>query len=146
MSKPPDLRETPGAAPFRKKAQRLSVHFARESGVCATLEGHVSYRAGDAIVTGMEGEQWPVERDKFATSYHPLAPIRMGEDGRYEKKDEHVLALRLQQPLSVPVGQANDILNGRPGDWLVQYGPGDYGVVRNDIFLRSYTKTHGKDG
>ncbi|MDR0652962.1 MAG: PGDYG domain-containing protein [Synergistaceae bacterium] len=31
-------------------------------------------------------------------------------------------------------------LRGNPGDWLLQYTPGDYGVVKLDISERTYIK------
>ena len=33
---------------------------------------------------------------------------------------------------------SNDLLQGEPGDYLVQYGPGDYGVVGREIFGKTY--------
>ena len=32
----------------------------------------------------------------------------------------------------------DDLLRGEGGDYLVQYGPGDYGVVGREIFGRTY--------
>ena len=42
-----------------------NVVFAEVAGVCETLEGAVPYKSGDAIVTGVADERWPVSREYF---------------------------------------------------------------------------------
>lgn len=34
--------------------------------------------------------------------------------------------------------RSGDVLNGVAHDWVLQYAPGDYGVVENARFLRVY--------
>ena len=36
------------------------------------------------------------------------------------------------------IAQAGDRLHGEPGDWLLQYGPGDFGIVGDTIFAQTY--------
>ena len=98
----------------------------------------MGYRPGDAILTGVEGEQWPIEREKFDASYEPVAPTCPGEDGRYVKKPISVWALQMDEPFFVTVSWSNDRLEGQAGDWLLQYGEGDYGVVKNSVFQKTY--------
>jgi hypothetical protein len=62
----------------------------------------------------------------------------MGQDGVYRKKPLRVLAVRLDAPLTVQVGERRDALRGEAGDWLLQYGPGDYGVVASSVFEKTY--------
>jgi hypothetical protein len=129
------------AGPARRIAKRpipVNVIFAREDGTCETLEGAVRYDAGDAIVTGGMGERWPVERDLFLDRYVPRGDIGAGEDGTYIKRGGEALAVRLREPVNVPVGRAGDPLHGRPGDWLLSYPDGSYGVIRSAIFVQSY--------
>jgi PGDYG protein len=38
----------------------------------------------------------------------------------------------------VQVGEQRDPLRGEAGDWLLQYGPGDYGVVASSVFEKTY--------
>ena len=80
----PDLTTDPRALKVTKKPIPVSVAFAPADGVCGTLEGPVRYRAGDAILTGVQGEHWPIQRDAFLASYAPVPPTRAGEDGSYD--------------------------------------------------------------
>jgi hypothetical protein len=138
MRELPDLAADPRALRVVKRALPAIVSFATEDGICETVEGPVRYRAGDAILTGVRGERWPVERERFLASYAPEPPTRAGEDGRYVKHPATALALRLNAPVAVPVGWQADPLLGQPGDWLLRYADGSYGVARDEIFRESY--------
>ncbi len=122
----------------QKKAIPVSVHFAGTDGVCVTKEGDVFFKSGDAIMTGVEGEQWPIERSKFDASYQPISPTKTGEDGQYAKKPITVYALQLNEPFYVDVSWGSGRLEGQPCDWLLQYGPDDYGIVSKSIFEKTY--------
>jgi hypothetical protein len=140
----PDLAADPRALRVCKKPIPVRAAFAAADGVCETLEGSVRFKAGDAIVTGPKGERWPIGRDSFRSSYEPVPPTRAGEDGDYRKAPSLTFALRLDRPLAVPVGWQNDPLQGRPGDWLLQYADGNYGVVQDNIFRDSYAPASGE--
>jgi hypothetical protein len=45
---------------------------------------------------------------------------------------------------SVARSAGGDVLRGAAGDWLVQYAPGDYGVVARARFDRVYRVTAGR--
>ncbi|RDK02209.1 PGDYG domain-containing protein [Paraburkholderia lacunae] len=130
----PDLTRDPDAWRVMKRPVLVAVQFADEDGTCATLEGPVRYRAGDALATGTLGEQWPISRDRFDQTYELVG------DGMYRKRPVVVHALRLKAAMSVRVGGEGDVLEGRPGDWLVQYGYGDYGLVDGDVFAWAYER------
>jgi hypothetical protein len=140
----PDLSADPRALRVCKRAVPVEVAFAASAGVCETLEGPVRFNNGDAILTGIRGERWPVRRDLFLASYEPVPPTRAGEDGSYRKAPAMAYALRLDRPCEVPVGWHNDPLRGRPGDWLLQYADGSYGVVQDSIFRESYDPAPGE--
>ena len=55
-------------AKYRKTAL-VEAEQATESGVISTLEGDMTYEAGDYICTGHKGEQWPVKKDIFEATY-----------------------------------------------------------------------------
>jgi hypothetical protein len=122
----------------RKKPVRVSVTFAATDGVCLTREGQVSYRRGDAVVTGTEGEQWPVRADRFSELYRPVPPTTFGSDGDYSSVSRDVLAWRLDTALMVRIGSSRDRLHGAAGDWLLQYEDGAYGIVSPEIFESTY--------
>jgi hypothetical protein len=73
-----------------------------------------------------------------------VRPTRAGETGDYRKAPSLTLALRLDHSRDVPVGWQNDPLHGRPGDWLLQYADGGYGVIKDHIFRDSYAPTSGE--
>jgi len=133
-----NLQENYCAQKVQKKTIPVEVRFADADGVCKTKEGDVSYKAGDAIMTGVEGEQWPIERPKFDASYDAISPTKHGENGQYCKKPIQVFALQMNEPFYVNVSWSDDRLEGKPGDWLLQYGPDDYGVVSKSIFEATY--------
>jgi hypothetical protein len=138
MSDLPDLEADPRVRRVRKRPIATTVRFGDADGTCSTLEGPVRYRAGDAILTGVRGEQWPVSRRAFLAEYLPIAPTTAGQDGQYVKKPSEARALRLDRALAVRVGWQNDPLQAVPGDWLLRYANGSHGVLKDDIFRETY--------
>lgn len=133
-----DLSRDPAAVRVRKLPITLQVRWMPTDGVCATLEGEVRYRAGDPLLTGMQGEQWTMPAATFARAYEAAAGTAYGSDGCYRKKPLAVWALRLAAPATVAAGGQRDLLQGQAGDWLVQYSPGEFGIVAADIFAATY--------
>ena len=144
MTQPPDLSLDPHALHVRKRPLPVAVTFATEDGICATLEGPVPFRRGDAILTGVQGEHWPVTRDRFESRYAPADGQSMGQDGNYLKHPQTVLARRLDAPLQVML-PAGGRLTGKPGDWLLQYAPDDYGIIAEEIFRTTYAPVADQD-
>ena len=58
--------------------------------------------------------------------------------GLYAKKNMEVLALQMDRAFTVNVSWSEKPLVGKPGDWLVQYGKGDFGIVDRKIFAETY--------
>jgi PGDYG protein len=133
-----DLRDDRSARRARKRAVSVVVEFAEDNGTLTTLEGPVAYRGGDALLTGSHGERWPVPRERFDATYDAQAPLRPGKPGRYLKRPLLVWARQLREPIDVILDADRGTLHGEPGDWLVQYAPGDQGVVAAAIFTESY--------
>lgn len=119
-----------------KRTVPVSVEFALSDGICATLEGPVAYQTGDAILTGVAGESWPMPRARFDERYRPIDTTSCGENGTYVKRPMTVSAVQLTESIELSI--AGGVLSGNAGDWLLEYGPGDYGIVRGDIFLKTY--------
>ena len=128
----------------RKRSTAMSVRFALTGGTCETREGPVGYDAGDAIVTGTCGEEWPIERDRFLAGYEPISPTVRGQNGSYRKRPTVVQALRLDRPMRVSVGRQNDPLDAQPGDWLLRYEDGSNGVIQDSIFRETYEAAPGE--
>lgn len=117
----------------RKKPIPVRFRFAECDQEVATLEGPVRCKTGDAILTGVQGEQWPVSRTYFDAKYELDEPA-----GTCIKKPVLVSVRKMDQPFSVRVAWADALIHGKAGDWLVTNGPGDEGIVDADIFEKTY--------
>lgn len=129
----PNLAKDPSAQKVQKKAIPLPFEEITENKTIQTKEGPVGATAGDILMTGTEGEQWPIPGNKFRETYDVVG------EGRAAKKAIPVFAKQMREPFSVKVSWSEDLLNGSEGDWLVEYGPNDYGVVGASIFKETYS-------
>jgi hypothetical protein len=101
------------------------------NGTVDTLEGPVDYQAGHKIITGPKGEKYPVSAEKFAEYYDD------NKDGTATPKKIDKIA-KLADHDGVVKASWGD-LNYKSGeDYIVRHGPGDYGVVKKDIFAQTY--------
>jgi hypothetical protein len=133
----PDLTTDP-AARRAIKDERVAVEFAAEPGQLVSAVGINHYLAGDALVTGSTGDRWCVSRDRFEAKYDPVPPTLRGESGQYRNRPVAVLARQINQRFSVDRMAGGDSLHGESGDWLIQYAPGDHGIVERTRFERVY--------
>lgn len=127
-----NLGEDRQAIRVYKKPIVLSFKYAMEDQVIETKEGIVHCKCGDAILTGTERERWPLPLQRFEKTYDIIG------DGQCAKKKIEVLARQMEEPFTVNVSWSKDALTGKKDDWLVQYGPGDLGVVSQQIFKDTY--------
>lgn len=134
-----DLGRDPAAGTYFKD-EIVDVIFATACGELISREGPNRYDAGDALITGSTGDRWSVARHRFEPKYQPLAPLAMGQDGRYRARAVAVLARQMSAAFSVERRAGGDLLRGQAQDWLLQYAPGDYGVVENARFQRVYRR------
>lgn len=133
----PQLNTDDGAC-WVVKDEVVSVQFADAPGVLESAVGLNRYAAGDALLTGSTGDRWCVSRDRFDAKYQPEAPLSPGEPGRYRNRPVLVLAKRMSVAFTVERSAGGDLLQGKAGDWLVQYAPGDHGIVAATRFDRVY--------
>ena len=134
----PNLSEDRAARRARKRAVVVQVEFAEKGGTLSTREGPVHYSTGDALLTGSEGERWPVARETFDVNYAPVAPTRSGKPGPYRKRPRVVWAKPMEDAFDVTLDRDRGTLRGQPGDWLVQYAPADFSVVSARVFAQTY--------
>ena len=150
------IASLPSPAWVQKRPIPLDVHFAVERDLTRTdppynkghirtretpvTEAGVKFKAGDAIVTGGDKETWPIVRETFEATYAPSGRNRMGQDGRFSKKPLPVLAVQVKEPFAVTASWGR--LEGKPGDWLVQYDDfgKDFGIVGQAIFEKTYER------
>ena len=156
LKKAGGLPSMPDARWVQKNPEPLEVHFAqaRDSsrtdppynrGRIVTREtpagdAGVRFRPGDAIVRGGSGESWPIARKTFESTYSPVPGGRMGQDGRFFKKALPVLGVQMSEPFTVTASWGK--LEGKRGDWLIQYDEAgrDFGIVGEAIFEKTYRK------
>lgn len=132
-----ELRADPAAAVY-VKSETVQVVFATAAGAVTSREGPNHYVRGDALVTGSTGDRWSVSRDRFLARYEPVPPLAPGHAGAYRTRAVPVLAKQFAETFQVRRSADGDWLKGQAGDWLVQYAPGDWGVVAVDKFQRAY--------
>ncbi len=132
-----DLTSDPAAQRVVKN-ETVLVQFAAEAGELMSLEGPNRYKPGDAVLTGETGERWVVSRDRFDAKYAPLDGVGHGAAGAYRNKPMVVLAKQMRAAFSIARTEAGDVLRGEAGDWVMQYAPGDYGVVKAARFAKVY--------
>ena len=134
-----DLTLDPAAAHYLK-TEVVQVVSAPEPGELISLEGPNKYHTGDAIITGCTGDRWSVDRHRFDAKYQAVAPTQDGNDGDYTAKPVPVLAKQIHEPFTAARSAGRDVLRGEAGDWLMQYGPGDFGVCGQSRFARVYQR------
>jgi len=133
----PDLQADPDAR-RAVKDERVSVEFAVRAGELVSAVGINRYAPGDALITGSTGDRWCVSRDRFDAKYDPEPPTERGKAGHYRNRPAVVLAKCMNHPFTVARSAGGDALFGNAGDWLLQYAPGDHGVVERTRFDRVY--------
>ena len=64
----------------------------------------------------------------------------MNQDGRFFKKAAPVLGVQMTEPFAVTASWGR--LEGKPGDWLVQYDDDgkDFGIVYQGVFEQTYDR------
>ena len=132
-----DLERDAGAGRYTK-VETVEVTFASSDAAVMSREGLNHYRAGDALITGSTGDRWSVTRARFDARYEPVPPLASGAPGCYRSKPIPVLAKQINEAFSLERVTGGDLLQGKPGDWVMQYAPGDYGIVEGAKFARVY--------
>lgn len=132
-----DLTKDIAAALFAKD-EVVDVVFARAVGELISREGPNRHEAGDALITGSTGDRWSVSRARFDAKYQPEAPVTPGEDGRYRSRPLPVLAKQMPEAFTLARSAGGDTLHGQARDWLLQYAPGDFGIIEDARFRKVY--------
>lgn len=132
-----ELSSILGSREVKKKTFLVYVRFAAEPGIAETREGPMPFKKGDALMFSAKGRIWPVDYNHFKEIYVPQKGLRMGQDGIYTAKRITATALEADTPFCVKL--YNDTLVcGEPGDWILQYAPGEYRIINGDIIDLAY--------
>jgi hypothetical protein len=120
------------------KDELVSVEFAESDGELQSAVGINRFFRGDALITGSTGDRWCVSRSRFDAKHAPVDGLPSGQNGRYRNIPQPIRGKRMAVPFSVPRCVDGDVLQGAAGDWLVEYGPGDHGIVARARFDQVY--------
>lgn len=138
----PDLKDIDltrdTSATLYVKDEVVNVAFATNAGELVSREGSNRFTVGDALITGSTGDRWSVSRGRFDAKDQAIALLRAGEDGSYRSRSVPVLAKQMAAAFSITRSCGGDLLHGLAHDWLLQYAPGDFGIVENARFQRVY--------
>jgi len=122
-----------GFVAFKRQA-REPFELADEPGVVNTLEGPVRYPTGYYIMTGPKGERYPISPERFKELKTDNG------DGTASPRPIVKRAKIADHSGSVDTSWGEK-LHYKPGeDVIVRHGPGDYGVVKLDIFNQTYQR------
>lgn len=136
------LFETDKVVKCQKKPILLKFEVIDADKVVKTKEGDVNAFKGQALLTGTKGEQWPIPWDKFESTYsikwNAIDGKIQDDSGVCWKKPMLVDAVRLKVAFAVKPSWSEDLLHGKPGDYLVKYGENDFGIVADAIFDETY--------
>lgn len=117
-----------------KKSNPVQYKVADRAGTIETLEGPVAYDAGFYIMTGPKGEQYPITPQRFAELYSSQ------QDGTAIPKKIIKVAKLADHDGSVKTSWGETLHYTGGNDVIVRHGPGDYGVVKKDIFAQTYNQ------
>jgi len=123
-----------GAFKTYKQPNPEKYQIAQTDGVIQTLEGPVNYKQGYYILTGPKGEQYPMPPEKFRELKDDA-----GDGVCYPKKIVK-LAKMADHDGSVATSWGEKLNYQAGEDFIVKHGPGDYGVVKKDIFAKTYVQ------
>jgi len=126
---------TNGAFEAYKRPAREPYEVADKPGTLDTLEGPVQYSAGDYIMTGPKGERYPISPEKFKelktdNGDGTASPKKIIKLCKVADHDGEVVLKYNGSQLAYHSGE----------DVIVRHGPGDYGVVKADIFKQTYER------
>lgn len=123
---------TQGAFATFKKPNPEQYKIAEQDGVIQTLEGPVNYKRGYYILTGPKGEQYPMPPEKFRELKDDAS------NGVCYPKKIIKLAKLADHDGSVKTSWGETLNYTTGNDYIVRHGAGDYGVVKRDIFEKTY--------
>lgn len=117
-----------------KRPAKERYEIASEPGTIQTLEGPVKYPAGYYIMTGPKGERYPISPEKFENLKDDLG------DGVCQPKKIMKTAKVADHAGTVNTSWGEKLHYNPDVDIIVRHGPGDYGVVKQDIFDITYER------
>lgn len=105
-------------------------------GIIPTLEGPVSFQAGDYLGVGVAGELWPMSRQIFEST--KLAITEPDSAGfRDYATIGTIRAAQIPQPFAVRLASGS-LIQGKAGDYLAYSDTAALWIVDRQIFNQTY--------
>ena len=120
------------SAKYVKKPIEVEAEQIKEQKTINTLEGPVTASPTDWVVTGVNGEQYPMPNQTFIDLYDKC------ENGKYKKKPIQVTAWQTDRELIIPY--RNESLKASIGDYIVKQPDGTFSPIKPDIFTQTYDR------
>lgn len=120
----------------RRKPIIMMAERVTEQQVIETWEGARTAYPGDYIMTGVEGERWPVAAESFAQLYDVLEESTGGRTLRVRKKVRYVPVYQTYRALDFEIRDEN--FHAEPGYFIVYYGEGDIYPCAPDVFFETF--------
>lgn len=117
-----------------KKPAKEPFEIAQSDGKIQTLEGPQEYKKGFYIMTGPKGERYSIPPQKFKELKDDNG------DGTASPKKIIKKVKMADHDGVVKTSWGQDLQYTANNDYIVKHGPGDYGVVKKDIFETTYSK------
>lgn len=117
----------------------VDYEIADKPGTIETLEGPVKYKEGFYIMTGPKGEQYPIPPEKFEELYD------LDDKGTATPKKIVKLAKVADHSGVVNTSWGEPLQYSPQEDIIVRHGKDDYGVVKRDIFQKTYDTSELKE-
>jgi PGDYG protein len=121
-----------GAFEAYKKPAKEPYEVATQDGTLQSLEGSQPYKAGYYIMTGPTGEKYSMPPEEFKKLKQDNG------DGTASPKKIIKLAKLADSDGKVMTPRGVELEYKSGEDYIVKHGPGDYGVVKKDIFPMTY--------
>jgi hypothetical protein len=119
------------------KARPLTqIDFENFKGNIQTLEGPASFKVGDFLAIGVNGEQYPIRFETMASTKQIIGEPDDEGWGNY-KTTTTVRATKIDKPFGVQRVGTDDISYGKAGDWFVDSGKRQF-IVDDTIFKATY--------
>ncbi len=118
----------------------LNYEIAKNDCLIQTLEGLQNVSKDDFIMTGLEGEQYCIIKEKFHKKYTILeSDIK---DINFAKKNisENTIYRFIKSNLNLKVRINNNIFKISNQDFLIRYEKNDFGIIKNNLFSKLYIK------
>lgn len=113
--------------PVELKAEQLT-----EKTTIHSLEGDVIGNPTDWLITGVNGEQWPVRDEIFKKKYE-----KGSKEGYWRKKPIECKCYQLKEKKPWTTWNGDKMI-AEPGDWMIVQPDGSESSIKDDIFKKTY--------